>query len=227
MPVTFLDSMPGGDFDTYRIPHNTEDGSLQARLLIQVTAAGRLEDHFRIIFGGGQHPSVTFPGLKISTNPLFSPYTFKLEVDPEAVIIKTNSFTSKWEDVIALVAAGRLAVSTVELLDAGQHFRDAWDVAKATSRPPAAALRWSAQAHSAYGFKLALQALPASARTLRKDARLAKDITKAVELTHWTATSPMAKEGGGYGPVPVIFSPDSAATKESLKSHPERLSTGE
>ena len=98
--------------------------------------------------------------------------------------------------------------------------------AKTTSRPPAAALRWSAQANSAYGFKLALQALPASARTLRKDARLAKDITKAVELTHWTATSPMAKEGVGCGPVPIVFSPDSAATRENLTAHPERLYTG-
>ena len=194
MVVNFLESLPGGDFESYQIPHNTEDGSLQGRLLIQVAASGRLEDHFRITFGGGQHPSVSFPGSKISTNPLFSPYTFKYDVIPEAVIIKTNSFTSKWEDVLTMVAAGRLMVSSDELNDANQHFRDAWEVAKATSRPPAAALRWSAQANSAYGFKLALQALPASARTLRKDARLAKDTTKTVELTHWTATSPMQKK---------------------------------
>ena len=226
MAVHFLDSLPGGDFESYQIPHNAEDGSLQGRLLIQVAASGRLEDHFRITFGGGQHPSVSFPGMKISTNPLFSPYTFKYEVVPEAVVIKTNSFTSKWEDIITMVAAGRLMVSSDELINANQHFRDAWDAAKTTSRPPPAALRWSAQANSAYGFKLALQALPASARTLRKDARLAKDITKAVELTHWTATSPMAKEGVGCGPVPIVFSPDSAATRVNLTAHPERLSTG-
>ena len=59
MAVHFLDSLPGGDFESYQIPHNAEDGSLQGRLLIQVAASGRLEDHFRITFRGGQHPSVS------------------------------------------------------------------------------------------------------------------------------------------------------------------------
>ena len=59
MAVHFLDSLPGGDFESYQIPHNAEDGSLQGRLLIQVAASGRLEDHFSITFGGGKHPSVS------------------------------------------------------------------------------------------------------------------------------------------------------------------------
>ena len=226
MPVHVLDSLPGGDFDTYRIPPNQEDGSLQGRLLIQVAASGRLEDHFRIVFGGGQHPSVSFSGRKISTHPIFGPYNFHLEADPENVDIKTNAFVSKWEDLESMVASDRLAVSTEELQDANQHFREAWEAAKKTSRPPAAALRWSAQANSAYGFKLALQALPASSRALRKDARLAKDTTRTVELAAWTAVSPMAKEGSGNGPIPISFSPDPAATRTNLSAHPDRLSTG-
>ena len=226
MPVHVTDSLPGGDFDTFRIPPNQEDGSLQGRLLIQVAASGRLEDHFRIVFGGGQHPSVTFSGSKISNHPIFAPYYFKLEVDPENIDIKTNSFASKWEDLEAMVASDRIQVSSEEIQDAGQQFREAWEVAKKTNRPPAAALRWSAQANTAYGFKLALQALPASARTLRKDARLAKDTTRTIELTGWTAVSPMAKEGGGIGPIPITFSPDPAATRTNLAAHPDRLSAG-
>ena len=105
MPVHVTDSLPGGDFDTFRIPPNPEDGSLQGRLLIQVAASGRLEDHFRIVFGGGQHPSVTFSGSKISNHPIFAPYYFRLEVDPENIDIKTNSFASKWEDLEAMVAS--------------------------------------------------------------------------------------------------------------------------
>ena len=207
MPVHVTDSLPGGDFDTFRIPPNQEDGSLQGRLLIQVAASGRLEDHFRIVFGGGQHPSVTFPGSKISNHPIFAPYYFKLEVDPENIDIKTNSFASKWEDLEAMVASDRLQVSSEEIQDAGHQFR-------------------SAQANTAYGFKLALQALPASARSLRKDARLAKDTTRTIELTGWTAVSPMAKEGGGIGPIPITFSPDPAATRTNLAAHPDRLSAG-
>ena len=99
-------------------------------------------------------------------------------------------------------------------------------VRQKSTRPPAAALRWSAQANAAYGFKLALQALPATARSLRKDARLAKDTTKAIELAGWTAVSPMAKEGSGNSPVPITFAPDPAATRTSLAAHPERLYNG-
>ena len=74
-------------------------------------------------------------------------------------------------------------------------------------------------------FKFSLQTLPGTARALRKDARLAKDTTRAVELAAWTATSPMAREGGGVGPLPIIFSPDAVATKQAdeiLKALKER-----
>ena len=74
MLVHVSDALPGGDFETYRIPPNPDDGSLQGRLLIQVSASGRLEDHFRVVFGGGQHPSVTFSRQKISNHPIFGPY---------------------------------------------------------------------------------------------------------------------------------------------------------
>ena len=91
-----------------------------------------------------------------------------------------------------MVAMDKLLVSSAEEMDAGPTFREAWEAAKKSPNPPAAALRWSAQANVAYGFKLSLQALPGTTRALRKDARLAKDTTKTVELAAWTATSPMA-----------------------------------
>ena len=45
-------------------------------------------------------------------------------------------------------------------------------------------------------------------------------------LAAWTASSPMANDGGGNGPVPIIFTPDAAATRANLVSHPDRLTTG-
>ena len=125
-----------------------------------------------------------------------------------------------------MVASDKLLVSSSEETDAGPTFREMWDAAKKSANPPAAAIRWSAQANVAYGFKLSLQALPGTARALRKDARLAKDTTRAVELAAWTATSPMAREGGEVGPLPIIFSPDAAATKANISMHPERLTSG-
>ena len=226
MHINVLEAQPGGQFQNYRIPPDPEDGSLQGRLLLAVGASGRLEDHFRIIFGGGQQPTVSFNGDKISDHPALTPYSFRMDINPALIDIKTNTFVSKWEDLEALVSADKLLVSSLDEADAGPGFREGWEAAKKTARPPSAALRWSAQANPAYSFKLALQALPATARMLRKDAHLAKDTTRTIEVAAWTASSPMAREGACIGPKPIIFTPDAAATRASLTAHPDRLSTG-
>ena len=114
MPVNVLDSLPAGDFDSYRIPRNLEDGALQGRLLLAVDASGRLEDHFRIVFGGGQQPSTNFAGSKISDHPALNPFRFSLDVNPENIEIKKNSFSSKWEDLEAMVAADKILISSEE-----------------------------------------------------------------------------------------------------------------
>ena len=192
MPVNLTNTRPSGEFETYRIPASTDDGSLQGRLLLAVDASGLLEDHFRIVFGGGQKPSTNFSGAKISDHPALTPFRFNLEADPDNIELKKNSFSSKWVDLESMVAADKLLISSAEEMDAGPTFCEAWEAAKKSPNPPAATLRWSAQANVAYGFKLSLQALPGTTRALRKDARLAKDTTKTVELAAWTATSPMA-----------------------------------
>ena len=240
MPINLINTLPSGGFETFRILRDPEDGSLQGRLLLSVDASGCLEDHFRIVFGGGQNPSVNFSGAKISDHPALTSFRFKLEVNPENIDLKKNAFTSKWEDLETMVASDKLLVSSSEETDAGPRFREMWDAAKKSANPPAAAIRWSAQANELskdqvlvltswaawIRVKLCLQALPGTARALRKDARLAKDTTRAVELAAWTATSPMAREGGEVGPLPIIFSPDAAATKANISMHPERLTSG-
>ena len=75
MPVNLTNTRPSGEFETYRIQASTDDGSLQGRLLLAVDASGRLEDHFRIVFGGGQKPSTNFSGAKISDHPALTPFS--------------------------------------------------------------------------------------------------------------------------------------------------------
>ena len=119
------------------------------------------------------------------------------------------------------MSAVKLLVSSLDEADASPSFRQGWEAAKKTAKPPSAALHWSAQDNPAYGFKLALQALTATARMLCKDARLAKDTTRTIEVTAWTASSPMAGEGACIGPKPIIFTPDAAATRANLTAHPD------
>ena len=226
MHINVLETRPAAEFGGYRPPAITGDDSLQGRMLIRVSGAGRLEDHFHLAVGGVNQIAATFAGSDISDHPALINYTFRLEIDPGEITFKANSFSTKWEDLEPIIAADRIHVSSEEAADAGAQFRTGWDAAKKTAAPPAAALRWSIQANTTYGFKLALLALPATARALRKDARLNKDTTKAVELASWIAASTLATEGSWTGPLPILFTPDAAATRASLSAHPERLTTG-
>lgn len=225
MLVNLVEVRPEGEFETFKPTPQPGDNVLQGRLLIRISDAARLGDHFRLVFGGGGLLKASFRGQDLSLDPMLAPYRFHLEVDPKSIEIKQNCFAAKWEDLEALVAADRIAVSTEDVADAGHQFREAYEAAKKMEQAPATALRWSVQANPTYGFKLAIQALPATARALRKDARLASDTTKAVEVKSWTANSPMS-EALWVGPVPVLFTPDAAATRASLSAHQERLTTG-
>ena len=226
MHINVLETRPATEFGSYRPPAVAGDDSLQGRMLNRVSSAGRLEDHFRVTLGGTNQIAANFSGPDISDHPALAAFQFRLEIDPTNITFKANSFSTKWEDLKPLVAADRILVSTNEEDDAGALLKRKWEAAKKSATPPAASLRLSMQANTSYGFKLALLALPATARALRKDARLCKDFTRSVELSSWIAASTLASEGSWTGPLPILFTPDAAATRASLTSHPERLTLG-
>ena len=226
MHINVLETRPATEFGSYRPPAVAGDDSFQGRMLIRVSSAGRLEDHFRVTLGGTNQIAANFSSPDISDHPALAAFQFRLEIDPTNITFKANSFSTKWEDLKPLVAADRILVSTNEEDDAGALLKRKWEAAKKSATPPAASLRLSMQANTSYGFKLALLALPATARALRKDARLCKDSTRSVELSSWIAASTLASVGSWTGPIPNLFTPDAAATRASLTSHPERLTLG-
>ena len=48
MHINVLEMRPAAEFGTYKPPAIAGDDSLQGRMLIRVSSAGRLEDHFRL-----------------------------------------------------------------------------------------------------------------------------------------------------------------------------------
>ena len=226
MHINVLETRPATEFGSYRPPAVAGDDSLQGRMLIRVSSAGRLENHFRVTVGSTNLIAANFSGPDISDHPALAAFQFRLEIDPTNITFKANSFSTKWEDLKPLVAAECILVSTNEEDDAGALLKRKCEAAKKSATPPAASLHLSMQANTSYGFKLALLALPATARALRKDTRLCKDSTRSVELSSWIAASTLASEGSWTGPLPILFTPDAAATRASLTSHPERLTLG-
>ncbi len=193
---------------------------------MQPPAAGRSEDHFRVVLTGGRKLSHTFGASALVDCPALAPFMLTYQKTPASLVFKTNSFASKWENLDELVAAERIQACTDDLDDADDAFRTAWGAAKGTDQPAAAALRWALQAHETYGFKVVLQGLPATARTLRSDARLTADSGQTIKLASWVAATPMESSGSWNGPIPLLFSSDPAGAALSCSQHPERLRAG-
>jgi len=206
---------PGADHD-----------SLGGHLLVRISDNGRLEDHFKVVLSGTENLRATFKADALTQNASLANYQFSIELSPEDIDLRNNSFTSKWQDLELMVAGNKLIVTDSDQTDATAEFRADWDAAKSSGSPVMAALRWTVQAQAMYGFKLSLQGLPATARSLRKDARLCADTTRGVELATWVATSPMNTAGHWFGPKPVLFARDVAAAQSCFQSHPSRIRSG-
>jgi len=204
----------------------TDPDELSGHLLVKINNNCRLEDQFKVVIKGPDNLSAVFEASALTQKAGLEKYTFALEAAPETIEFRGNAFSTKWQDLESLVAGGKIHASYPGLIDADDEFRADWDAEKEDDVPPAAAVRWTIQAHEPHGFKLSLQGLPASARTMRKDARLCADTTRGVELASWSVASPMGSGGLWNGPVPVLFAKDVALAQSCISSHPDRIKTG-
>ena len=200
------------------------DGPLSGHLLVQVEDCGQVGDHFRVAVTGGGRLTATFNANLLLVDPGLSNFEVTVEKPAADIKFKTNSTVSKWENLEDLVGAEALLVSTDELDDAEEEFKAAWRVASSGDKRPAAALRWSLQADVDHGFDVVLQAMPASARSMRGDARLMADSCRTIELARWPAASLMSADG--KTPKPLLFANDPAAAASAVAKRPARLEKG-
>ena len=200
------------------------DGPLSGHLLVQVEDCGQVGDHFRVALTGGSRLTATFNANLLLSDPGLGHFEATVDKPPTDIKFKTNSTVSKWENLEDLVSAESVLVSTDESEDAEEEFRAAWRAASSGDTKPAAALRWSLQADVDHGFDVVLQAMPASARSMRGDARLMADSCRTIELARWPATSLMTADR--KSPKPLLFADDPAAATSAFAKRPARLEKG-
>jgi hypothetical protein len=218
---------PEGQWATHDGLAGAEAGAtLWGLLMARVGSDGRLDDHFQIRLAGSQTITARFAAGQVTSDADLSHYNFVMERRPRDIVMKNNSFTSKWENLEALVAGNRAMAVTEDNANADLEFREAWVRAKAADPTLGVAIRWSVQAHPAYGMRLVLQAMPSTAKDLARDARLSADQAACIVIGSWTATAAMGGEGQLKGPVPTLFSADPVAAEANIKRHPDRLSSG-
>jgi len=198
------------DYETFEDHHASVPEAVRADLLVRVDSQGRLKAAAR---------------LDKVMGPKFRGYVLHVEVVPNEIRCKANTFTTKWEELIDRVASGRFGVTHNDQ-PGEEEFRCAWDEAAKSDKPAKAAVRWTVQAHPRYGFKLLLVAMLATTRELRSDARRCVDNAAGIELASWVAETQMAEAGLWTGPNPLFFAEDPAAARAALEGHPDRLMAG-
>ncbi len=107
------------------------------------------------------------------------------------------------------------------------RFREKLTAAKMDDDRLGASMRWVIQASPRGELKLVLQGLPATARALRAEPRLAADDTASIHLDSFETEADLQENGPSKGPISVLFARDPEAVLEVLSLHPSRLLAGE
>jgi len=90
--------------------HATVPEAVRADLLVRLDSMGRMEDHFRLAVRGQQPLKAVARADKV-LGPGFSDYSLHVETMPASLRFKANTFTAKWEELVNMVASGRIAVT--------------------------------------------------------------------------------------------------------------------
>lgn len=73
-------------------------------LMCQVRSNGRIQDHYRIALGGSEILNVIVPFKKMFLTDRYNHLALNMQCWPRDIIICRNSTTSKWMDVVDLLA---------------------------------------------------------------------------------------------------------------------------
>jgi hypothetical protein len=214
------------EYLTYQAPDSTA-GAPHLILLLQVDGSGHAGEGYRFAVSS-ERISATVWSRDLFDVPELEGYRFDYEVRGEDIEIRPNSLVSKWEDLEMLIGREKILVSDPDGSDVvNGRFREKLTAARMDNDRLGATVRWAIQASPRGELKLVLQGLPATARALRAEPRLAADDTASIHLDSFEAEANIQQNGPSKGPIPVLFARDPDAVLEILTLHPSRLLAGE
>jgi hypothetical protein len=169
------------EYRTYQAPDSTA-GAPHLTLLLQVDGSGHAGEGYRFAVSD-ERISATIWSRDLFDVPELEGYRFDYEVREEDIEIHPNSLASKWEDLEMLIGREKILVTEPDGSDVvNRRFREKLTAAKMDNDRLGAAVRWAIQASPSGELKLVLQGLPATARALRAEPRLAADDTASIHL---------------------------------------------
>lgn len=212
-------------FQIFQDEAEEEKDDLSVRLLVQTSPEGEAEENFRIKTHGGDLDSDIWV-KDLSSEASLGGYRLRYETRGGAVDLRTNTTAAVWEDIETLAASGAVvAYNGTSKDDITAEFREKLGRIKEANPEAGMSIRFAVRAAGANKLRLVLEGLPAPAKKLRRDSRLAADTTPGILLKSWLLKGPMAYTGIG-GPIPVLFSSRPDETKARLDEDSSILTPG-
>jgi len=215
---------PASRFRSYQ-SGDPDHHELRAYFLVQITDAGRAEDHYRISVEGDEPIEAEFCGRDFTKERDLREFTFTMQLRPDDLDLRRNCSTTAWEDLRSAIEEGHLAVDMHGEADPEAAFKRVYDAIAARDPDFGVGIRWAVLGTST-GLKLELQALPAPAHLLNRDPRLSNDGCPAVSLASFGVQTPMTDTGPLQGPTPILFARHPERARESLKQDRFRPAAG-
>jgi hypothetical protein len=201
-----------------------DSGDVKACFLLQITNRGEAEAGFRYTLEGSESIEMDFMAKDLVDFQETKDFLLRCDLLPEDIDLEANTLSSRWEDLDELVAGGKLVPTTGESLAAKTaEFRRHMAAWKVADPEAGAAVRWALRSGEGEGLYLILQGLPASAKTLRQDARLLGDGCPTVELTSMKMSTDWRGDGPTRGPIPMLFARNPEEASSALEHNPENL----
>jgi len=201
--------------------HNIQsaDQNLNLALLIETRSDGLVRDHFRCHLFGKVMLTTLFPAEKLFVHEAAKGIYLHYEAYPHQAQPDFDATTSAWMDVQDMVQSGYIALTDGEGSPVlGSAFKDVLRNNCDEKDAVGAAIRWAVTVNSRQQLELSLQSLPTPAKLLKPAYK--EDNVATVRLAKIPLVCHMGNGTSWSGPVPLLFSPDQAATQAAFQQDP-------
>lgn len=211
------------DFAVFSRVGHDPDHPLSANTLIRLGPDGRGLGIFRIVVFGGQPLDIAVPIRDIIHEPPqhLSDLVIHFAARVDKLGLLQNGTTSAWRDLLALLQASAVRVSSSDgtAADALQLIQYLNEHATSTEKSTVgASVRWAVAVDTSGEHYLGLQSLPTQARYLTK-ANLKQDNAVSVLLKSFPLAVDLFTGKNLGGPVPLLFADDRDRVNQIIHRH--------
>jgi hypothetical protein len=197
----------------------TADEGVNLAVLVEARATSRIEDHFRCHLFGNVVVHAVFQANRLLSMPEAEGILLRLDAHPAQVQPDYDSTATRWFDLQDALQDGSIIATDKDgsVIPATEFWATLCHDCP-EKEAVGASIRWSLVVNSKKQVEVALQGLPCPQKYLKPTLR--QDNVATVRLAKVDIRCEMGDEAALSGPIPILFSPDQAATQHVYSSNP-------